>query len=152
MQYLLSERNDMTYRNTVSDSGQPKILLAEDDPAVRRSLQLALQARGYDVRAHATGKTLLDDPFCTSAACLVADYRLDELDGFEILSRLRSRDWNGPAILITAYAAPGLQERAASLGFGAVIEKPFREGAVGDTIDRLLHAHRQSGGARHDGQ
>ncbi|AHE53619.1 hypothetical protein A7Q26_05100 [Sphingobium sp. TCM1] len=142
----------MRYPNIASDSGQPKILLAGDDPAVRRSLQLVLRARGYDVRAHASGKTLLDDPFCTSAACLVADYRFRELDGFEILSCLRSRDWNGPAILITAYSTPDLQERAARLGFGAVIETPFREGAVGDTIDRLLHAHRRSGGAHYDGQ
>jgi len=131
----------MTHQDAVSGSGRPKILLAEDDAAVRRSLQLLLQARGYDVRAHASGKTLLDDPLWSNAACLVADYRLDELDGFEILSRLRSRGWCGPAVLITAYSTTDLQERAASRGFGAVIEKPFHEGAVGDTIDRLLHAH-----------
>jgi FixJ family two-component response regulator len=113
-------------------------LLAEDDAAVRRSLQLLLQARGYDVRAHANGRTLLDDPLCSGAACLVADYQLDELDGFEILSRLRARGWIGPAVLITAYPSPVLQERAAGRGFEAVIEKPFREGAVAETVARLL--------------
>ncbi|PZU64029.1 response regulator [Sphingobium sp.] len=125
----------------VSTAERPKILLAEDDAAVRRSLQLLLQARGYDVRAHASGRTLLDDPLWSNAACLVADYRLDELDGFEILSCLRSRGWSGHAVLITAYPAADLQQRAANGGFEAVIEKPFREGAVGDTIDRLLQAH-----------
>lgn len=120
---------------------RPKILLAEDDAAVRRSLQLLLQARGYEVRAHASAQTLLADTQCASAACLVTDYLLDELDGFEILLRLRSRGWRGPAVLITAYRTTDLQERANSAGFQAVIEKPFREGAVGDSVDRLLHAH-----------
>lgn len=139
---LTSERIDMTGQAAaLSSSERPRILLAEDDSAVRRSLQLLLQARGYDVRAHASGRTLLDDPMCTGAACLVADYQLDELDGFEILSRLRSRGWNGPAVLITAYPTPDLQERATSQGFGAVIEKPFREGAVSETIARLLKPH-----------
>lgn len=131
----------MVHKDAVAGAERPKILLAEDDTAVRRSLQLLLQARGYDVRAHASGTTLLDDPLTASAACLVVDYRLDGPDGFEILSRLRARGWDGPAVLITAYAAPDLQQRAASGGFGAVIEKPFWEGAVGETIDRLLSVH-----------
>lgn len=125
----------------VSSSDRPRILLAEDDAGVRRSLQLLLQARGYDVRAHASGRTLLDDPMCSSAVCLVADYQLDELNGFEILTQLRSRGWMGPAVLITAYPNQELQAEAAGRGFGAVIEKPFREGAIGDAIARLLKAH-----------
>lgn len=132
----------MTGQNiAVSSSERPRILLAEDDAAVRRSLQLLLQARGYDVRAHASGRTLLADPMCSSAACLVADYQLDELDGFEILSTLRARGWSGPALLITAYPTSDLQERAARRGFEAVIEKPFREGAVAEAVARLLKAH-----------
>jgi FixJ family two-component response regulator len=126
---------------TLSSAERPKVLLAEDDAGVRRSLQLLLQARGYDVRAHASGRTLLADPMCSGAVCLVADYRLDELNGFEVLSTLRARGWNGPAVLITAYSTADLQEHAASRGFQAVIEKPFREGAVAETVARLLKAH-----------
>jgi len=139
--------NDMT-ANTADtanpaspDAVRPRILLAEPDNGVRRSLQLLLQARGYDVRAHASGRTLLDDPLSPGAVCLVADNQLESPDGFEILSRLRARGWSGPAILITAAVVPGLQDRAAGQGFCAVIEKPFREGAVSDTIARLLRAH-----------
>ncbi len=125
----------------VSNPERPRILLAEDDAAVRRSLQLLLQARGYDVRAHANARTLLADPMCSSAVCLVADYQLDELSGLDLLSDLRARGWIGPAVLITAYPTPDLQERAASRGFEAVIEKPFREGAIAETVARLLKAH-----------
>lgn len=120
---------------------RPRILLIEDDSAVRRSLQLLLQARGYDVRAHANGTTMLADPACAAAACMVADYQLDGLDGVEILSRLRARGWAGPALLITAHPSSELAGRAAASGFAQVIEKPFREGAVADAVARLTRPH-----------
>ena len=120
---------------------RPRILLIEDDSAVRRSLQLLLQARGYDVRAHANGVTMLADPAWAEAACMVADYQLDGLDGLEILSRLRARGWAGPALLITAHGSPELASRASASGFAQVIEKPFREGVVADAVARLTRPH-----------
>jgi FixJ family two-component response regulator len=122
----------------VSPAVRPNIMLVESDAAVRRSLQLVLQARGYGVKAHASGQTLLDDPVIATAACLITEYQLDGLDGFEILSRLRARGWTAPALLITAYPTQSVVERAAIEGFGAVIEKPFREAAVAAAIRRLV--------------
>ena len=124
-----------------SQPPRPRILLVEDDSAVRRSLQLLLQARGYDVRAHASGITMLEDPAWLEAACMVADYRLEGPDGFEILSRLRAKGWAGPAVLITAYPSADLAQRAQAGGFSQVIEKPFREGVVADTVARLTKLH-----------
>ncbi|WP_454884211.1 response regulator [Sphingomonas oryzagri] len=120
---------------------RPRILLVEDDSAVRRSLQLLLQARGYEVRAHASGATMLEDPACAQAACMVADYRLDGLDGLEVLSRLRAKGWAGPALLITAHPSVELADRAAAGGFAQIIEKPFREGVVADAVARLTKAN-----------
>jgi FixJ family two-component response regulator len=117
---------------------RPKILLVEDDPAVRRSLQFLLLARGFDVRAHASGATLLADPLIDKAVCFVADYRMDDLDGIEVLARLRARAWDRPAILITAYPSQDLIERATKAGFDAVIDKPFREHMLADTVVRLI--------------
>ena len=116
----------------------PRILLVEDDPGVRRSLQLLLQARGYDVRAHATGATLLADPAVEAALCLVADYRLTGLDGIEVLQALRARGWSGPAILITAFASPSLTARATVAGYASVIEKPMRDQILVATLARLM--------------
>lgn len=124
-----------------SPPSRPRILLVEDDSAVRRSLQLLLQARGWDVRAHASGATMLEDPAWRQAACMVADYQLAGLDGFEVLARLRAKGWAGPAVLITAYPSAELTDRAAAGGFAQVIEKPFREGAVADAVARLTRMH-----------
>jgi FixJ family two-component response regulator len=119
---------------------RPRLLLVEDDAGVRRSLQLLLRARGFDVRAYSAGAALLADPLADSAGCFVADYSMDDLDGLEVLSRLRSRGWTGPAVLITAFPTADLRERALASGFDEVLEKPFRENVLGDTVVRLTQA------------
>jgi FixJ family two-component response regulator len=122
----------------VDPESRPRVVLVEDDAAVRRSLQLLLQGRGYDVRAYASGVALLVDPAAGDAACFIADYRLAELDGIEILSELRRRKWHGPAVLITAFVSPDLTERAKAAGFDADIAKPFLDHFLVDEIGRLV--------------
>jgi FixJ family two-component response regulator len=121
---------------------RPKVVLVEDDAAVRRSLQLLLQGRGYEVRAYASGVSLLVDPAASDAACFIADYQMAELDGIEILSELRRREWNGPAMLITAFSSAKLTDRAIAAGFDAVIAKPFPDHMLVDVIGRLLRGER----------
>lgn len=116
---------------------RPKILLVEDEPGVRRSLQLLLHARGYDVRSYASSAALVADPLVDEAICLVADYRMPEMDGLAVLRSLRARGWQRPAILVTAYGSPDLVERAMRAGFSAVIEKPLREHALADAVARF---------------
>jgi len=115
-----------------------RILLVEDEPAVRRSLQLLLQADGFDVRAYATGKTLLADPTAQDAACLVADYRMEECDGLDTLRRLRETGWTGPAVLITAFPSADLTAKAVQAGFDAVLEKPLRQHVLVRAVERLV--------------
>jgi FixJ family two-component response regulator len=108
-------------------SGRPRILLSEDDPAVRRSIQLLLVSRGYDVRAYTSASALLSDPLALAAKGLIADYRMPDVDGITMLKRLRAAGWNGAALLITGFPARELVRRAASEGFHAVLEKPLKE-------------------------
>jgi FixJ family two-component response regulator len=127
---------------TVTPSIQrDKILLVEDDPAVRRSMQLLLQAQGFDVRAYGSGAALLADETNVGAKCFIADYRMDDLNGIAVLTRLRERGWSGPAVLITAYATSDLSGAAIAAGFDAVLEKPLRKHALVETVMRLTRAN-----------
>jgi len=119
---------------------RPRLALVEDDAGVRRSLQLLFRAWGFDVRAYAAGAALLADPAARDACCLVADYKLTETDGIELLSRLRGSGWSGPAVLNTAFPSADLAERALAHGYNQVVEKPFRERALGDVVARLTGA------------
>ena len=123
---------------------RPRLLLVEDDAAVRRSLQLLLRARGFDVRAYAAGAALLADPLVRDACCMVADYRLEEIDGIELLARLRGNGWAGPALLITGFASADLTARALAQGYALVLEKPFYDHALVDAIARLTGKGRRA--------
>lgn len=120
---------------------RPKLLLVEDDAAVRRSLQLLLRGRGYEVRAYESGRQMLADPTAAEAVCLIADYRMDDMDGLAVLRDLRSRGWHCLAILITAYDAEELTANAREAGFDAVLQKPLRDLALLELLDRKARHH-----------
>ncbi len=119
---------------------QARLLLVEDEPAVRRSLQLLLRGRGYDVRAYASSLDLLADPLALSALALIADFRMPGADGFLVLEGLRARGWTGPALLITGFPADNLSARARAAGFDRVIEKPFVDAGFLEAVARLVGA------------
>ncbi len=130
----------MDVHRGVLTNDKARILLVEDDPGVRRSLQLLLQANGFDVRAYADGRTLLADQSALDASCLVADYRMADCDGVATLMQLRTQGWAGPAILITAFPSHDLRASAEAAGFATVFEKPLRRHILLKTIEQLLRS------------
>lgn len=108
-----------------SENPRRQITLVEDDEGVRRSLQLMLHGRGYDVRAYATAGAAIDDPGATQADVLIADYRLPDGNGLELLEKLKLKGWHGRSLLITAFPSAPLSGEALSAGYKAVLTKPL---------------------------
>ncbi|WP_030158573.1 response regulator transcription factor [Glycomyces sp. NRRL B-16210] len=77
------------------------ILLIEDDPLVRRGLELALSRHGHHIRAAATGEDGLADFEASRPDLVVLDLMLPGVDGFTVCSRIRSADQT-PVIMLTA--------------------------------------------------
>lgn len=107
-----------------------RLVLVEDDEAVRRSLQLMLNGRGFEVDAYDAAEPLLADPLVDTVALLVSDYRLPGMDGMAMMRELRQRDWRGRAVLMTASIAADLHDQALAAGFDMVVEKPMLPGAL----------------------
>ncbi|GEM70864.1 MULTISPECIES: response regulator [Sphingomonadaceae] len=101
-------------------------VIVEDDQAVRRSLQLLLHWRGYDVRAYGTAQASVAGDDLASVGLLVADYQLPDGDGIGVLRALQRRGWCGRAVLVTGHPSAGLKDAALASGFNAVLEKPLR--------------------------
>jgi len=133
---------DMATRSI--EGHRPRVLIVENDPGVRRSMQLLLQGQGLDVKAYAASEPLLADAALRPPDCFVADYLLDGPDGIAVLKALRHQGWEGPAILVSAFASEELSTQALDAGFTQVFEKPLRERALVDTVSRL--ARRRGGG------
>ena len=115
-----------------------RILLVEDDAAVRRSLQLLLAGAGYEVRSYASSRGLADDPEALRADCLVADLVIPEGDGLMLLEELHAGGWSGKAILISGYLTRERAAQAREIGFDALFEKPLLESSLTACVERLL--------------
>jgi FixJ family two-component response regulator len=114
------------------------VIIVDDDPAVLRSLKFALEIEGLDVRTYGDAQSLLLDGQLPSDGCLVIDYAMAGMDGFELIDRLRRRNVRLPAILMTGLPSPEIRERARRAGFCKVLEKPLHDSALLDGIRSAL--------------
>ena len=135
---FLEEWLSMPLQPASAPDARSRILLVEDDDAVRRSLQLLLVSRGYDVRAYRTGEGLAEEPEAVQAACLVADLLTPGGDALELLHRLRAGGWEGPSILISGHLTDEWASQAKTAGYDAVLPKPLGETVLLGWIARLL--------------
>lgn len=125
---------------------RPRVLLVEDDPAVRRSLQLLLVGQGYDVRAYSSGSGLAKNPEAMRADCLVADLIIPDGNAVTLLTDLREAGWKGPAVLISGHLTNEWAERALAHGYAAAFAKPIGGTVLVKCLARLV----PNAGARAD--
>ena len=101
-----------------------KILLVDDDDAVRASLQFALELQGFEIETFASAEALTAFASPENPACLVLDYRLPGVDGLTLLRALRGLGVTAPAIIMTTNPNRDVRNEAAALDT-ILIEKPL---------------------------
>lgn len=117
-----------------------RILVVDDDHAVRDSLKFALETEGLEVETYAGGRQLLESEFAAQAHCLVLDYKMPEMDGFAVLEELAVRKILLPVILITAPVTDAIRRRAQKAGVFHLLEKPLLDGTLAETIRQAIAA------------
>ena len=122
----------------------PMLLLVDDDPAVRASLQFSLELEGFAVETFESGETLLAQAMLASPACLVLDYRLPGIDGLSLLGLLRERGETCPAVIITSNPTRSVRQRTTDAG-AALIEKPLLSDGLTAAIRRLIDQPESTG-------
>jgi two-component system, OmpR family, response regulator MprA len=113
------------------DGGVSRILVADDDRAIRDSLVRVLQLEGYDVAAVAEGAAVLDHVAREQPDLVVLDVMMPVLDGLGVCRRLRAMGDHTPILVLTARTE--VSDRVAGLDAGAddYLPKPF-------ALDELL--------------
>jgi len=111
-----------------------RVLVADDDLAVRSSLERALRLEGYEVTLAADGRQTLDEVIASPPDALVLDVRMPEMDGLEVCRRLRAIADPTPVLILTA--KDSISERVEGLDAGAddYLVKPF---ALPELLARL---------------
>lgn len=103
----------------------PVVHIVDDEPQLRRSIEMLLQSEGLDVRGYSSAEAFLRDYAGSNPGCLVLDIHLTEMSGLELQRELKLRGLLLPVVMISANGAvPNVVE---AMRGGAVdfLEKPF---------------------------
>ena len=126
--------------------GQPaiKVLLVDDEDSLRKVMRDLLERDGYDVAEARDGVQALDQIDRVGPDIIVLDLNLPGLDGYGVLSHLRSRPATAaiPVIVLTAKGDEDNEVRVFELGADDFLTKPFRARALSARLEAVLGRRR----------
>lgn len=112
--------------------------IVDDEESVRSSLAFLLDLSGFAVRTHATAQSFLDVAADVRNGCLVTDLRMPDIDGVELLRRLRASGTTLPSIVVTGHGDVQMAVEAMKNGAIDFIEKPFSNETIVASIRRAV--------------
>jgi DNA-binding response OmpR family regulator len=110
------------------------ILIIEDEENIARVLELELEHEGYSTKVARTGKEGLEHAMSASWGLILLDVMLPELNGLEVLRRLRQADNKVPVIMLTARDTTPDIVSGFSQGANDYVTKPF---AIEELLARI---------------
>ncbi|MEA2160460.1 MAG: two-component system, OmpR family, response regulator MprA [Solirubrobacteraceae bacterium] len=126
-----------------------RVLVVDDEPAVRRALERALRLDSYEVELAEDGEEALDVQSRDPADAVILDVAMPRLDGLEVCRRMRQAGDRTPVLMLTARDA--IDDRVKGLDVGAddYLVKPF---ALRELQARLRALLRRTGDGADDGE
>jgi two-component system, OmpR family, response regulator MprA len=119
-----------------------KVLVVDDDPAVRDALERALKAQHYAVATAIDGHQALETVANDQPELILLDVLMPVLDGFEACRRLRELGDRTPVLMLTARDAVGDRVEGLDAGADDYVVKPF---ALEELLARVRALLRRSG-------
>jgi len=115
-------------------TAQPTIIIVDDDPGIRESLEGLLRSVGLQVRALASVPEFVNEGRPEGPACLVLDVRLPGRSGLDFQRELSAANIQVPIIFITGYGDIPMSVQAIKGGAIEFLTKPFRDQDLLDAI------------------
>jgi len=104
--------------------------IVDDDSDVLGSLRFLLETEGFRVRTFSSASEVLAQLPSASPDCIVIDYKMDDMNGLDLVRHLHARGSAPPVVLITGYPDETIPARAALVGIRHVVLKPHVEDSL----------------------
>jgi two-component system chemotaxis response regulator CheY len=119
---------------------RPRVLIVDDDPAIRLVCATSLGLDGFEVIEAANGQEALDLAFTGAADVILLDISMPVLDGFGVAAALRAdtRTRALPFVFLTGELDPHITQRGYAAGAAGFFAKPFDPAAVAAALGRLV--------------
>jgi DNA-binding NtrC family response regulator len=114
------------------------ILIADDDPIIRKSLREMLRLEGYEVDTAADGSEALKKLGQSGVDVVITDVKMPAVGGFELLSKIKSFSPDTVVILMTGYGSIEDAVNGIKAGAYEYITKPLNDNEIKLVIDRSL--------------
>jgi two-component system nitrogen regulation response regulator NtrX len=111
-----------------------RILVADDEPAIRDTMRMILEYDGHDVLTAASGQEALAAVERESPDLVFLDIKMPGMDGLEVLGRIRGVNETLPVVIISAHGTASAALEAGRLGAFRFIEKPLSKDYVLDAV------------------
>jgi DNA-binding NtrC family response regulator len=121
----------------------PHILVMEDDLNVAKGLEMVLCEDGFDVILAETGALALQAFRQKRFDLLVADLRLPDINGMEVIRKVKAQIPETEVIVITGYGTAATAVEAMKLGVSDFLPKPFTEDQIKTAIANALKAQEE---------
>jgi CheY-like chemotaxis protein len=121
-----------------SDSAHPRVLVVDDDPAIREFVGQALEDEGYEVRLAVNGQDALTTLLEWQANLIVLDLMMPTMDGWTFRDRQREVASLAGIPVIVMSAARNLVGQTDRLAADAILPKPFDLDTLLTETERLL--------------
>jgi two-component system OmpR family response regulator len=104
---------------------EASLLVVEDDPNILELLSASLRFAGFDVRSATSGSSALTSALEQRPDLVVLDVMLPDVDGFDVIKRLRAEGDRVPVVFLTARDGTDDKIRGLTLGGDDYVTKPF---------------------------
>ena len=128
----------------LSAATKTKVLLVDDDDAVRNAFRRVLESRGYLVFPCRSGNEALERLSSGSFDAMVSDVRMPGMSGVKLLRAVREHDLDLPVILVTGNPDIGSASEAVEYGAFQYLIKPVENDRLGQVIDRAATVGRMA--------
>ncbi len=128
-------------------SPDAKLLVVEDEPSICELLAASLRYAGFEVVTAAAGSEAVEKAGRHRPDLIVLDIMLPDMDGFDVVRRLRGGGTRTPVVFLTARDATEDKIRGLTLGGDDYVTKPF---SLEEVIARIRAVLRRTGGAGHE--
>jgi two-component system, NtrC family, response regulator AtoC len=130
---------DLTSSATTTQSEPEKhLLVADDEPGIRRVLQAVFAKDGYTVHLAENGRKALEIATLQPISVLVTDLIMPDMNGVDLLKKVREKRPEIVAVMITAYGTIKTAVDAMRLGAADYITKPFDVGEIRAIVARAV--------------
>lgn len=124
------------------DAVTRRVMLVEDDDALRRALIQGLELAGFTVGAFADAEQALARLDDYADAAIVTDVRMPRMDGLQFLAAVRGLDPDAPVVIMTGHGDVAMAVGALKQGAYDFLTKPFAIDHLSATLDRALERRR----------